>query len=400
MSRLRVLAFSDVALPEGSGGVERQIEEVYGRWVAAGDAEVLLVALGDQSLPRRDVRRGVRIVRASQLNLGRLTGMQATLSWGVWPLAFKAARVFRPDVVHAHTLFYASSPAAAAIARREDLPLALTAHIGSLDALPGPQRAASRLYESTIGRALVRQADVTICVGESVRRHIEGLGGREPHLRVVPNGVDRGRFHPGPRQLIERERGAGEPLIIVSAGRLIFNKGHHAVIDAVRALDEDGLPVELRIAGDGPMRDELEQRAADLTARGVVTFLGQRDDIEDVVRDADVFVRASMTESMPMGVLEGMATGLAVVASDVGSTREIVEDGRTGLLVRPEQPVDLVEALRCLASDAALRRELGRNAREATERFSWDASAAGTLEAVHEAVRLHRARSAASEPVR
>jgi len=156
LSRLRVLAFSDVALPEGSGGVERQIEEVYGRWVAAGDAEVLLVALGDQSLPRRDVRRGVRIVRASQLNLGRLTGMQATLSWGVWPLAFKAARVFRPDVVHAHTLFYASSPAAATVARREDLPLALTAHIGSLDALPGPQRAASRLYESTIGRALVR----------------------------------------------------------------------------------------------------------------------------------------------------------------------------------------------------------------------------------------------------
>ena len=102
---LRVLAFSDVALPEGSGGEERQIEEIYGRWVESSRAEVLLVALGGEGLPQHDRRRGIRIVRAPQLRLGRLTGAQAALSTAVWPLAFRATRAFRPHVIHANTLF-------------------------------------------------------------------------------------------------------------------------------------------------------------------------------------------------------------------------------------------------------------------------------------------------------
>lgn len=377
---IRVLAFSDVALPEGSGGVERQIEEVYSRWVATGEAEVLLVALGDRALPMRDIRSGVRIVRARQVRLARLVGAQVTLSYSVLPLALRAVRVFQPDVIHAHTLFYASSLAALATSRRSRVPMALTAHIGSLEALPQPYRTLSGAYERVIGRALVRQAEETICVGVAVGKHIERLVGRDAHLTIVPNGVDSERFHPGSRQL--GTPSAGEPLVVATVGRLIFNKGHHDVIEAVRALHETGRRVELRVVGDGPMRRRLETQASDLVRAGIVTFLGHRDDVETVLRECDVLVRASMTESTPMAVLEAMATGIPVIASDVGSVRDLIEDGTSGMLTPPRSPESVAAALTSLADDLELRARLGRAARETALHFSWERCANDTLAAI------------------
>ena len=369
---MKILALSDVALPEGSGGVERQIFEVYGRIVRLHGGEVRLLALGREGLPQEEVRDDVLVKRARQLPLDKLTGAQATLSPFVWRMAWREVRNFRPDVIHANTLFYATTLAAAAVAWRTQTPLVVTAHIGHLDALPQPYRTLSKAYEATLGRWVLSRAARVICIGDAVRDHILKLGVPSSKTCSIPNGVDSHEFFP-------RDTDGGSPPTIVSVGRLIFNKGNQYLIEAVRQVRLSGRPFRLVIVGDGPLRAALVEQSAELRRAGYVSFAGRRDDVPEILRAADIFVRPSLTESMPMGVLEAMASGLAVVASDVGATNEIIDNGRNGILVTPKSVDQLREALNALLDDVALRATLGQAALATSLEYNWERVADATF---------------------
>jgi glycosyltransferase involved in cell wall biosynthesis len=381
---MRILAFSDVALPEGSGGVERQIFEVYGRIVRRHRADVRLIALGRKGLPREEIREGVLVKRSRQLPLDRVTGAQATVSPFVWRSAWEEVRRFKPDVIHANTLFYATTLAAAAVAARAATPLVVTAHIGHLDALSQPYRAASKAYEATVGRWVLGRASRVICIGEAVQDHIVSIGVRRERTSSVPNGVDSGVFFPGTGN-------SDGVLTIVSVGRLIFNKGNQYLLEALRGLSGRGRAFRLVIVGDGPMRTALARQTAELGLEDVVSFAGRRDDVPEVLRAADIYVRPSLTESMPMGVLEAMSSGLAVVASDAGATGEIIDNGRNGLLVAPRSVADLRTALERLLADPALRARLGAAARVTAVEYDWERVADATFGEFARAVAACRA---------
>ena len=369
---MRILAFSDVALPEGSGGVERQIFEVYGRIIRRDGADIRLIALGRDGLPREEVRDGVLVRRARQLPLDRVTGAQATISPFVWRTAWHEVRRFQPDVIHANTLFYATTLASAAVAARTGTPLVVTAHIGHLNALSQPYRTLSKAYEATLGRWVLGRASRVICIGDAVQEHIVAIGAPRDRTCSIPNGVDSSVFFPGPR-------GDGDIPTIVSVGRLIFNKGNQYLLAALQQLSSHGRAFRLVIVGDGPMRAALVRQTSELGLDRMVSFVGRRDDVPELLRTADIYVRPSLTESMPMGVLEAMSSGLAVIASDVGATSEIINPGRNGLMVAPRSVTDLRSALERLLDDATLRARLGAAARETALSYDWERVADATF---------------------
>jgi len=194
----------------------------------------------------------------------------------------------------------------------------------------------------------------------------------EERSSVIYNGVDMELFTPGPG----RKEGRDGTVAIGCVARLSDEKRHVDLIGAVCELRRRGRDVEAYLVGDGPMRKQLEDEVGKLGLRERIHFLGRRADVPKLLRGFDVFVLPSRFEGLPMTVIEAMAAGLPVVATKVGSLHEIVEDGGTGLLVRPKEPPELAAAVEKLVADERLRKVMGAAGRKvAVERFSLSAAA-------------------------
>jgi glycosyltransferase involved in cell wall biosynthesis len=150
-------------------------------------------------------------------------------------------------------------------------------------------------------------------------------------------------------------------------GRLIPEKGHATLIDALAMLTDDQ-SWRAVFVGDGPERRTIEDRVAHVGLVGRIHCVGSVDDAEHVFRALDVAVLPSISEGLPIAMLEAMAHALPVLASRVGGIPEVLTNGMTGLLVDPGKPAQLASALSRLLRDASLRRTLGDNARQLVAR--------------------------------
>jgi glycosyltransferase involved in cell wall biosynthesis len=216
----------------------------------------------------------------------------------------------------------------------------------------------SRLYR-WLDRLVEPLTTVTICVSERERAAglAAGTCARERTV-VIPNAVD---VEGAPRSRpVERER----PLIL-AVGRLKAPKDFPTLIRALGDLRPDSF--EAVIVGDGPDRPRLEEEIETLGLTGPVRLAGERRDVPELLAAADVFVLPSVSEGLPVSVLEAMAAGLPVVASRVGGVPEQVSDGQTGLLVEPGDPNALAAALARLIAEPSLRRRLGAAGRARAE---------------------------------
>jgi glycosyltransferase involved in cell wall biosynthesis len=219
-----------------------------------------------------------------------------------------------------------------------------------------------RLYR-TVERMLNPVTSAVICVSE--REHARGIEAgacATARAYVIPNAVDTERFGPGSDM---RDAATVE---VVSVGRLAAPKDFSTLVAAVGELPR-GM-VTLRIVGDGPARTSLEDLVARLGLADCVRFDGTVSDIAPILAESDIFVLSSRSEGMPMSVLEAMATGLPVVATDVGGLRELVDD-ENGRIVPPGDRVAMAAMIAELAADGSLRRRLGAAGRQrAVTRFS------------------------------
>jgi glycosyltransferase involved in cell wall biosynthesis len=177
---------------------------------------------------------------------------------------------------------------------------------------------------------------------------------------VIPNAVD---VDAAPRARLE-----GDPPRIVTVGRLAAPKDALTLVRALAALGP--LPFRAVLVGDGPDRAEVEAAVRSLGLADRVELAGSRADVPDLLAAADLFVLSSRSEGAPFSILEAMAAGLPVVASEVGGVAELVAHGETGLLVPAGDPAPLADALRTLLVDPGLRSRLGAAGRaRARERF-------------------------------
>jgi glycosyltransferase involved in cell wall biosynthesis len=284
----------------------------------------------------------------------------------------------RPDVVLGHSLQFQTTPVAAVSARRHGVPFVVTAHIADLRGVPGPIGVAARLHEATVGRSILRVATRAIAVSDVVAAHVRSLAPGLP-TDVVPNGVDLARFH------------AGDPvphdgLHVGFLGRLVSNKGPDVAVSAVAEAIRLGVDASLFFAGDGPERENLVRLAGRLGIRERVHLQGYVPNPESWFRGIDVLVRPSLTEGMPLGVLEAMAAGVPVIASDVPGNVALLRDGETGLLVPTRDHRALAQALVRIYRDDALRGRLREVALRTVDVLSWDRTTELTQAALERAI--------------
>jgi len=205
--------------------------------------------------------------------------------------------------------------------------------------------------------------------------------------QLVREGVQRERIHIIPNG-IALDRFAAEPALrrittITTVANLRTEKAHEVLIEAVALLASRHPQLILQVVGDGPRRDELTYLAAARGLTGRVRFLGYREDIPAVLASSDLFVLTSRSEACPNGAMEAMAAGLPVIATGVGGLLDLVEDGRTGVLVPPDQPRALAAAIESLVAAPARAAALGAAARrEIAARYSFDGMV-GAFEALY-----------------
>jgi glycosyltransferase involved in cell wall biosynthesis len=305
----------------------------------SGDLRDAVEEAGARFIPLEHVRRPIHPVRD-------LTGLAELV---------RLCRRERPEIVHAN-----SSKAgvlgrlAASIVR---VPVRLfTVHGWAFAAYDG---FASRAYLR--GDRLVRPLTTRIiCVGENERRI--GIAARTctpEQTVVIRNAV---AIDETPRSRLD-----GTPPTIAAIGRLRYPKDFPTLLEALARVSE---PFRAVIVGDGPDRSVLEEAIARRGLAGRVELLGDRHDVADILAGSDLFLLSSRSEGLPMSILEAMAAGLPVVASDVGGVSEAVVDGETGLLVPAADADALAAALGRLLRDPDARRRLGeRGHAVARERF-------------------------------
>jgi glycosyltransferase involved in cell wall biosynthesis len=195
------------------------------------------------------------------------------------------------------------------------------------------------------------------------RLRIEGISSSK--IEIIPNGIDLAMF--------PRHDYSPRPRRIAMIACLREEKRVDVLVAAAATILERYPDAEFLIAGDGTCREALEEQARATGVRHRCRFLGHRDDVPAVLAEADVFVLPSRSEAFPNSIIEAMAAGLPVVASDVGGIPELVEDGRTGRLVPPGDPQALAGALLELLDHPDRVEAFGREGRDRIERsYSFD----------------------------
>lgn len=229
--------------------------------------------------------------------------------------------------------------------------------------------------------------DSVVTVARSQQEYLERVEGLpRDKMAYVPNGVDVNRFRPAADEAERKEarRSLGLPergAVVATLSVLRPEKDHVTFLKAAAAVSKERPEVTFAVLGDGPEREKLENVAKSLGIEGRVRFGGWIADTAMALRAVDIVVFSSkpVVETAPLAGLEAMATGVPVVASDVGALREQIEDGRTGYLVPAGDSGSLAARICALLGDEPLRAEMARRSREIVEiKFRLDTSVAAT----------------------
>jgi glycosyltransferase involved in cell wall biosynthesis len=336
----------------GLGGTEKQVAVLAAGLRQRGvEATVVVLRAGG---PREDILRAAGV---PLINLGLPVAATNWQRLAVFALALKrlqrTLRRLHPDVVHAFLLHSCVLTAPAARLARVPVCVAgrrsLSDYKDGLGLIVAGERVATRMTDLLIANANAVADDVV---------RTEGVA--RDKIRVVYNGLADSSFEPAP----PAELASSLPVVMCVANLRAY-KGHSYLLDAAARLAERGQGCTLALVGAGPEQDRLQDQAEALGLD--VRFLGARTDIAALLARATVVVSPSLSEGMSNSVMEAMAAGRTVVATNVGGTAELIE-GR-GVLVAPADAEALAAGLESVLRDPAAARLQARAAREWSRRF-------------------------------
>jgi glycosyltransferase involved in cell wall biosynthesis len=259
-----------------------------------------------------------------------------------------------PDIVHSHG-WDADLLAFLALRGRS------TRHVIHLHVMTDwlGSRAWRHALRRRLARRMLSRAAATLAVSAAVaERWRSALALESDAIEVLPNGIDTCHYAP----VAGTSEFAGQ-IRIGLVSRLVPGKGLENALVALAELRSSGLQVRLLVAGDGPLRQALMIQAEQLGLADAVEWLGQLSDMPDFYRRIDLYVQASLSEGMPLGLLEALACGCPVVATSVGGTAEILRDGVEGFLVPAADVNALVRAITRALKDPLALRAMGLAAR-------------------------------------
>jgi glycosyltransferase involved in cell wall biosynthesis len=321
------------------GGQEKLLIE-FARHAEPGRFDLRFISIGSRGVLAGEIEALGYPVTA----LGVPSGLHPSL---IVRLA-RSFRRWRPDVVHTHdprALFYAGIAA-----RLTRVPwIVHTRHGRDVGATP---------RQTMMIRYLSKLVDRFVCVSEEVAALSREQGIAGARLRTILNGIDLGRFG---------FRGPDPAGPVVTVARLSPEKDVANLVRATAIAAEDLPELRVEVAGPGPCLEDVKQLAAELGVAGRIAFLGEVRDVPALLARARMFVLPSRSEGIPLTALEAMARGLPVVATRVGGLPEVVADGVTGLLVPPDDPAALAQAIVRIGRDPAGGLRMGQAGRRRVE---------------------------------
>lgn len=369
---MRVL-FITYELPPIGGGGGRAVWQIARRLAAHGHAVSILTSLFERLRPFEEVD-GVRIhrlcVRRKRAAACPPSELLSFMLRSV-PAAARLAEPLNPTVVCA---FFGipGGPAAWWLKRTRRIPYVLSLRGSDVPRAQLARHQKLHRFTRPFLRAFYRDADGIVAVSQGLR---DAANRVEPRVRieVIPNGIDLEQFRPH-----AREPAAVPETELLVVGRLQEFKGVQHLIQALPLVEAElGRPVRLTVVGDGPFRATLESLASRIKAEGArseVHFTGWLDAerVRSFYERASVVVLPSLVEGHPNVLLEGMASGLPCIATDVPGTNELLTNEHEGLLVPPENAQALAKAVARVLSNPDTWGAMSRRARARAEQFSWD----------------------------
>lgn len=364
---MRLLLITNEFPPIGGGGSSvlqyavRYLTEEYGH-------EVTIVTSAYKGLPRRERVGYAQVIRVPAVRrYPDFCAVWELITYGISALLVCLWLVPRtkPDLIQA---YFALPGGFVARVLKLVYGVPYVLYFGGSD-MPGANPTRYRhLYPLIRGltRWVWRGASVSTVCSEGLLK----LGRRlDPgyDFRLVPNGVELVRFTP-----VERPQNPSVKVLFI--GRLIPRKGFHYVIRALpRVRAATNVPFELEVVGSGTMREHLDGLASQLGVSHLLKYVGTipYHALHRAYQSSDLFVLTSESEGMPCVLLEAMACGLPVVATDVAGNREVVSQGVNGYLVGVEDTESLAQALVALIRDPALRERMGRESRRLVQSYDW-----------------------------
>jgi glycosyltransferase involved in cell wall biosynthesis len=269
----------------------------------------------------------------------------------------KLLKKLRIDVIHTHDTGSLADAAQCRILGSK-LKIVHTFHFGNY-----PNLKKSYLYMELV---FSRFAHRLIAVGHEQAKLVRrSLRLDESRLSTLYNGVENASIDTNCDYVASYRNKLEKPVVIGSISTLTNQKGLFVLLDAAAILRDKGANSVFFIAGDGPLRAELERKTHQLGLEHVVNFLGWVPNAaEKLLHSLDVFCQSSLWEANSIVLLEAMASGLPIVTTNVGESRHVIEQDHNGLIVKPGDPEGLAEALARMIDDRELRESMGRLARE------------------------------------
>jgi glycosyltransferase involved in cell wall biosynthesis len=272
-------------------------------------------------------------------------------------------RAYKVTAIHAHE--FAMNIRAAMLAKYLGLPSVATVH--------GKGYYTDKLSRRLAYRGASWMSNI-VAVSEDIRNQLVNLVGISPHrVSMIPNGVDteRFRFDAEKRSAIRSQLGVGlDQLLIGSIGSYYPVKGHKFLVEAMKRVVVNGRTVKLVMAGQGPLAGELREQVNENNLKENVQIVGYIDDTPGLLSALDIFVMPSLSEGLPLALLEAAANGRCIVASKVGGIPEIITDNENGILVSPGDVDALAGALARALNEPERRKALGKCAEKIAQN-SW-----------------------------
>jgi glycosyltransferase involved in cell wall biosynthesis len=334
------------------GGAERQLASLAPLLKDLGVEIRIFTRRYDRALSPFEIINDVPVYRLPVPGPKPLAALSFSLS------AMPMLRSFSPHVIHAHELL---SPATTAIMAKRILGIPVVAKVlrgGELGDLAKLKR---RAFGSSRIESIKRGIDSFIVISTEIDNELAEIGVPLEKRSFIPNGVDLNRFAPlslDDKTALRRSLNLPDGLVVVFSGRLDPEKRVNQLIAIWNEIIKKHADATLLILGTGTEEQKLEQMAG-----ANVRFEGNVKDVAPYLRASDIFVLPSSTEGLSNALLEAMASGLASIATSVGGATDLIETGKNGILILPDDSQALLSALLTVLSDSDLRAKFGVNGR-------------------------------------
>ncbi|MFA5316563.1 MAG: glycosyltransferase family 4 protein [Dehalococcoidales bacterium] len=275
--------------------------------------------------------------------------------------AFRLRKLFKKyntHILHCHE--YKSDIIGYLATRKTNVHLISTQHLWAGEVLR------ARIYEYLDSIVIKSNSfERIIAVSEDIKSTLISRNIKEKRIVVIPNGIDVDKYDIDVNEKTVKDKLGitDDKIVICCIGRLSPQKGHFYLLNAAKEVIKAYRNVIFLLVGDGPLKKDLENLSSELGIKNNIIFTGYRDDVKDILGISRLFVMPSSSEGTPMALLEAMASGRAVIATNVGGIPEVIKDGFNGILIKPKDAKGMAEAIIRLLGNKVMMGDYGNNAK-------------------------------------